>query len=75
MLHKTFLNEVKGSKGIDVNIVLLFTDTGTVKASYPTTLSKDIEELRHGIRRYPQAFNQGLNETSTCKYLMLCYKL
>lgn len=53
----------------------LFTDIGTVKASYPTTLSKDIEELRHGSRRYPQAFNQGLNETSSCKCLILCYKL
>jgi len=53
----------------------LFTDIGTVKASYPTTLSKDIEELRHGSRRYPQAFNPGLNETSSCKCLILCYKL
>lgn len=52
---------------------LLFLLIGTVKASYPTTLSKDIEELRHGSRRYPQAFNQGLNETSKC--LILCYKL
>ena len=50
-------------------LFLLFTYIGTVKASYPTTLSKDIEELRHGSRKHPQAFNQGLNETSTCKCL------
>jgi len=52
-------------------VFFLFTYIGTVKASYPTTLSKDIEELRHGSRKHPQAFNQGLNETSTCKSLSL----
>lgn len=41
------------------------TGSGNVKASFPTTLSKDIEELRHGSQRYPQAFNQGFNETNT----------
>lgn len=39
---------------------------GTVKASFPTTLSNNIEELRQGIHRNPHAFNQGLNES--CKF-------
>ncbi|XP_073236100.1 uncharacterized protein [Porites lutea] len=34
------------------------TGSGTVKAGFPTTLSKDIEELRHVSRRNPQTFSQ-----------------
>nr|XP_058964974.1 uncharacterized protein LOC131791646 isoform X1 [Pocillopora verrucosa] len=37
------------------------TGSGTVKAAYPTTLSKDIEELRKGQRRNPLTLD--LNET------------
>ncbi|XP_078377986.1 uncharacterized protein LOC144661155 isoform X1 [Oculina patagonica] len=37
------------------------TGSGTVKASFPTTLSKDIEELRQRTHRNPQAL--GLNQT------------
>lgn len=46
---------------------------GTVKASFPTTLSNNIEELRQGIHRNPHAFNQGLNES--CKFFSICTQL
>ena len=50
---------------------------GTVKASFPTTLSKDIEELRQKSHRNPQTFDQGLNEKGISLYVLsyMTYKL
>lgn len=50
---------------------MLYFLLGTVKAAYPMTLSKDIEELRKGQRRNPLTLD--LNEMGLCLFAMLIF--